>query len=287
MKILTILWVFLLYSLQAMAQLLPPAPPASPVQERSLQWETERLEKGVYYKYYSGDDLFDSRQSISLAEVWLDSTNAFLSIAFDEGTLVATSTFAGNSDALVAINGSFFDTQSGSSVVFLKVNGEVIAEGAVNNRFYTESGAIAWNNGQQPAIYARPDSGWKSLALENVLSSGPLLILDSTIMEFNGDAFNQNRHPRTAVALTNDNRLLLAAVDGRSFQSYGMTIPELAGFLYDLNAEQALNLDGGGSTTMWVRDLTENGIVNYPSDNLEFDREGERNVSNALLLIVD
>ena len=77
----------------------------------------------------------------------------------------------------------------------------------------------------------------------------------------------------------------MAVVDGRSFQSYGMTIPELTQFLQELGAVDALNLDGGGSASMWVRDKKMDGIVNYPSDNFEFDHEGERGVSNALLLI--
>jgi exopolysaccharide biosynthesis protein len=64
-----------------------------------------------------------------------------------------------------------------------------------------------------------------------------------------------------------------------------MTIRELAEFLKQLGAVRALNLDGGGSTTMWIDTTSRTGVVNYPSDNLEFDHAGERPISNALLII--
>lgn len=275
--------LILLFPYSVSAQL---PPPSASSQETHIHFETERIHKGVYLKSYRGDDLYDSKQSINFVEVWLDSTTAQLTIAYDENQFVPTSEFAEKEQSLAAINGSFFDTESGGSVVFMKINGTVIAEGAVNNRFYTESGAIGWNKGELPLIYARPENGWESLAVDNILSSGPLLIMNQEILEFSADPFNQNRHPRTAVALTNDNKLLLVTVDGRSFQSYGMSIPELANFLHSLDAKQALNMDGGGSTTMWIRHTEGNGIVNYPSDNMEFDHKGERNISNALLLQV-
>ena len=85
------------------------------------------------------------------------------------------------------------------------------------------------------------------------------------------------RHPRTAVGFTRDSStLLFVTVDGRSKQSVGVTLVELSGILLDLGVWQALNFDGGGSTTMIVRD----SIVNTPSDPA-----GERAIGNALLLV--
>ena len=59
---------------------------------------------------------------------------------------------------------------------------------------------------------------------------------------------------------------------------------ELASFMRDLGCERALNLDGGGSTTMWVRGEPEGGIVNYPCDNRKHDRKGMRRVPNAVVV---
>lgn len=84
------------------------------------------------------------------------------------------------------------------------------------------------------------------------------------------------RHPRTAVGFTRDGRtLLLVTVDGRSATSVGMTLVELAGLMKELGAWQALNFDGGGSTTMVIRGQ----VVNVPTD-----RTGEREVGSGLVV---
>ena len=59
-------------------------------------------------------------------------------------------------------------------------------------------------------------------------------------------------------------------------------IPELAHLIRILGGKDALNLDGGGSTTLWLSGAADNGIVNYPCDNKRFDHVGERKVPNIL-----
>ena len=86
------------------------------------------------------------------------------------------------------------------------------------------------------------------------------------------------QHPRTAVGFNQDStKLLLVTVDGRQpGHSIGMSLSELANFMLRLGCFQAINLDGGGSTTM----LVGTRVVNRPSD-----ASGERAVANALLVI--
>ncbi len=248
-----------------------------------LEWNTEKLAEGIYWKTYLGNDLFDSRQSINIIEISLDSSSVEYQLAWNENGLMKTSDFADQHNALAAVNGSFYGAE-GESIVFMKADGEVISSGAVGGNPFTERGGFGWNRSGEPVIIPKPEEGWQSVQYENLLSAGPLLIYDNNVQNFNDDPFHQNRHPRTALALTSDNRLLLVTVDGRSFQSYGMTISELSRFLSGLDARYALNLDGGGSTSMWIRDKKNDGIVNYPSNNFEFDHEGERSVSNALII---
>lgn len=90
-------------------------------------------------------------------------------------------------------------------------------------------------------------------------------------------------HPRTAVGIDADGRrLLLLVVDGRSSASRGYTMVELANMMLALGAENALNLDGGGSSTMYSRLVTgEMGVVNEPSDGVE------RKVPNGLGVFYD
>jgi hypothetical protein len=84
-------------------------------------------------------------------------------------------------------------------------------------------------------------------------------------------------HPRTAVGIDADGRkLLILVVDGRSTVSRGYTMVELANMMTALGAENAINLDGGGSSAMYTRNgLGAMGIVNTPSDG------GERLVANS------
>jgi len=116
----------------------------------------------------------------------------------------------------------------------------------------------------------------------------PVLLRDSSIVpqvDTEGAAgFATTRHPRTAAGIANDGRrLLLVTVDGRQKpHSDGMTLRELANLMLALGARDAINLDGGGSTTMVVKSRTTGTltVVNTPSDP-----NGEREVGNALAIV--
>ncbi len=90
-------------------------------------------------------------------------------------------------------------------------------------------------------------------------------------------------HPRTAVGIDTDgNKLLFLVIDGRTDYSRGYTMVELATMMTALGAENALNLDGGGSSTMYSRKVTgEMGLINEPSDGRE------RKVANAVGIFYD
>jgi Phosphodiester glycosidase len=82
-------------------------------------------------------------------------------------------------------------------------------------------------------------------------------------------------HPRTGIGWTKDGQVLMVVVDGRSERSAGMTLHEFAKLFRSMGAVEALNVDGGGSSTMWIKGL---GVVNVPSDG------PERPVSSAFLI---
>ena len=89
--------------------------------------------------------------------------------------------------------------------------------------------------------------------------------------------FDAERHPRTLVGTTRGSAIWLVTVDGRNPPvSLGMTFAELTNLALKLNLVNALNLDGGGSTTMVVKGK----IVNHPSD-----ATGPRKVSDALIVV--
>lgn len=98
---------------------------------------------------------------------------------------------------------------------------------------------------------------------------GTLLVEDGANRGATAQVAPAARHPRTAAGVTRDGRtLLLVVVDGRQpGWSIGATLPELASLLIEAGAWTALNLDGGGSTTMWRRAPGGKGrVLNRPSD---------------------
>jgi hypothetical protein len=109
----------------------------------------------------------------------------------------------------------------------------------------------------------------------DIVGAGPLLVRDGKV-EVTEEKFDHavTRHPRTAFAVTKQGHFLFVTVDGRQSSSVGMTLAEWADELLSMGAVEAINLDGGGSTTMVV-----NGVIrNSPSDRRE------RTVSDALLI---
>lgn len=114
-----------------------------------------------------------------------------------------------------------------------------------------------------------------------ILGGGPQLIKDGKVAITNvpekiTEAFVNDGHPRTAIAKLVSGKILLVTVDGRQpGESIGMSLTMLADLLIELGALNAINLDGGGSTTMVVH----NKVVNRPSD-----QTGERPVSDAILV---
>ena len=126
------------------------------------------------------------------------------------------------------------------------------------------------------------DAKWAEKQNEtNVLVTGPLLLWRGDSVPLSKIAFNDNRHPRTCACITEKNDLILLTADGRTAQAQGLNLHELAFLMKTLGCRDAVNLDGGGSTTMFI---TGRGVVNMPCDNKLFDHEGERKVSNIFVL---
>ena len=104
----------------------------------------------------------------------------------------------------------------------------------------------------------------------HAVGGGPCLVKNAQLYvttlgeEFGSDVAG-GRAPRTALGITKDNRVLLVVVDGRNRSSVGFTLLELAQFMLEQGAAEALNLDGGGSSEM----LIGRRIVNEPSDGRE------------------
>lgn len=127
------------------------------------------------------------------------------------------------------------------------------------------------------------DEQW--MDAQYILAAGPLLVKNGqvNISMPTSSQFAKNPQPRTAVAIdSTGSRVFLVTIDGRQSHSKGASLNDLASYLISLGATSAINLDGGGSTTMVVRPpgFTYPSMVNKPSDG------SERRVS-AILQVVN
>lgn len=138
--------------------------------------------------------------------------------------------------------------------------------------------------GDQVTLRVGIDEKWQDAQF--IMAAGPLLVNKGKVeVSMPSDAsFAKDRHPRTAVGVdATGTKVFFVTVDGRlSGYSLGANLPDLGQYMISLGATQAINLDGGGSTTMVVRELGTNNpvMVNKPSDG------NERGVS-AILQVVN
>lgn len=264
----------------------------------NAKWNVKEIGKGITLKefHFTGDSrIFDSNQYISIIEVDTKKAKGRFALASNLGYITPTSKFAKDSGAVVAMNGSFYNMKKPyNSVCYFKKHG--VEEFVFNEKMaQRDNGAVAISAKGKLAIYpadasepgnVAPAQTWPStLDAVSVVSSGPILIVDGKDARLDENSFNRNRHPRSAVG-TAGKKVYLVAVDGRNAENaQGVSLWEFTKVMRWIGAGYALNMDGGGSTTLYAEGENGSGIVNHPSDNKKFDREGERHIVNALLFI--
>lgn len=253
-------------------------------------FETQKIASGVIWRSHNfqNKDLFGTNQNINILEVKAKKRNRFF-IGFEEIELKQVSEFANRSGAIAGINGTFFDVKKGGSIDYIRVEGQtktknrLSAAGKRDPKHQTA--AVVINKGKISIQKWDGSEDWEQrLTGEDVMLSGPLLVFNSKEEKLDSTKFALSRHPRTAIVQTKNKRILLITVDGRNENSAGMSLFELSKIMKWLNAKDGINLDGGGSTTFWIKGQYDNGVVNYPTDNKKWDHNGERKVANAILL---
>ena len=245
-------------------------------------WNTTVIDKGMVWKYGHFDELFGSPQDVNFIEIDLRKYRKKVRIAADSVRLDSTSRIAAAHNAIVAINGGFFDMKNGGSVDFVKVEGEVINP---TRRPTDRANAVLLVSKKKTEIKPAVATDYEQSEIPNVLLSGPLLLQDGEAAVLSSNPFNNNRHPRSAIGVTTNRKLMMVVVDGRSRLSAGMSLPELTKVLRWLGTNDAMNLDGGGSSTLYADGATANGVVNHPSDNQQFDYFGQRSVANIIYVV--
>jgi uncharacterized protein YigE (DUF2233 family) len=216
---------------------------------------------GVDYQEFRGDnyDVHVTRVDLTNDEIQVISTRES-----EKGLKV--SDFAKREHALAAINGDYFDERFNPVGMTVGPCGEWDSVKKIRREGYVAVGGSKARIARQSEVSPDDDpEEW----MEATVSGWPALVVScKPVTPLPGSAsFTLATHPRTAVGLSKDRKTLyLVVADGRRTGVPGFTLPQLASFLSEkLHACAAINLDGGGSSAMWVMDR----IVNRPADGVE------------------
>lgn len=243
----------------------------------SAHWQVKPLQKGIVFKKAVFESLYGVPQEISIFEI--SSKDHHLDVLV-HNPKEKTSIAASRSGALAAINGSYFNMKTGNSVCYLRKDGIVIDTTYTGTLATVSNGAVLIRKGKLNLVpWIKENEKTCKLKKGTILSSGPLMLLDGKPCDLSGCSQNfvNTKHPRSAVALTKDHKIWFIVVDGRmKGKAEGINIPELTHLIRILGGKDALNLDGGGSSTLWNSALSGSGIANTPCGS------DERQVANSL-----
>ena len=204
-------------------------------------------------------------------------------------TLSAYCAARGVDDAIV---GGFFTRPATEPLGELRTHGIARRHVAFDEPW---AGVRACVNVTGGAVRIGPRDAFPAAPRGDLLQAGPLLVRDGVAVfdreadregfragahQFDSD-ITAERHPRAALAVTGDGKLLAVACDGRSRTDAGLTLEELTEALVALGARDALNLDGGGSTTL----IAGGRLRNRPRAAVGVPEPGGRSVATALLFL--
>ncbi|MBP1047458.1 phosphodiester glycosidase family protein [Enterococcus sp. BWM-S5] len=244
--------------------------------------ETAESDPIITETSYTDDDLSVSltttreyETEIYIVDIQVSSADA-LKTAFAENTYgrnikETTSQMAEDNQAIVAINGDYYGFRN---MGFVLRNG-VLYRDTVNSG--TEALVIDSNGDFQ--IVEEDNASAEDLlndGARQILSFGPGLVQNGEITvtedEEVGQAMQSN--PRTAIGQIGENHYVIIVADGRTDESEGLSLYELAEVFQEAGASTAYNLDGGGSSTLWFN----GNVINQPTEK----GSGERSVSDIL-----
>ncbi|MEY3161191.1 MAG: hypothetical protein RIT25_1182 [Planctomycetota bacterium] len=233
-------------------------------------WSTAEVGEGVVLHRRIFEALEDRPQAVAVLVVEAQRAEVTLELAIP-GKLRRTSAVATERGALAAVNGGFYLADTSPRGRRRLAGKEVVAGsgGSIATVGWAREGAVSFG-GSQDAF----------AGCDDVMEAGPMVLVRSKVRP-GGEKQRTVRHPRTVLGTRKDGTLVLAAVDGRNARAAGMTFSDLGRLMLALGCTDAINLDGGGSTTMWTR---AEGVVNHPCDDKVFDAAGERAVADAVLV---
>ena len=217
--------------------------------------------------------------SIYVADVKLSSADC-LKTAFAENTYgknitEKTSEIAANNNAILAINGDYYGTQERGYVLRNGVLYRSVSDSGQEDLVIHGDGSFEIINESNVSANDLYNDGARQ-----ILSFGPALVEDGEISVTTRDEVGKAMasNPRTAIGIIDDLHYVFVVSDGRTSESEGLTLYELAEFMQTLDVDIAYNLDGGGSSTM----VFNGKVINNPTTS--GGRIKERSVSDIVFI---
>ena len=248
------------------------------VQETSLQEEIEQEESTQDGITVELTEYRENDTTIYAADVWVTDPSQ-LKTAFANGTYGknvkdATSDIAEDADAILAVNGDFYGARNSGYVIRNGVLYRSTSSGAEDLVIYEDGSFAIIDEDDVTAEQLLEDGAMQ------VLSFGPALIEDGEIAVTKNEEVSKAMasNPRTAIGIYEDGHYVFVVSDGRTDESEGLSLYELAEFLQELGVETAYNLDGGGSSTM----VYQGEVVNNPTTSGNSVKE--RSVSDIVYI---
>lgn len=233
-------------------------------------YEDEHISIAIteYREYDSAVYVADIR--ISSAEYL---KTAFAEGAYGKNITEKTSAIAQRNSAILAINGDYYGTRE---------KGYVLRDGIVYRSVSVrdQEDLVIYADGSF-AIITEDEVSMDALSANGarqILSFGPALVVDGSISVTEGEEVGRAKasNPRTAIGILDELHYVFVVSDGRTKESEGLSLYELAQFMQSIGAVTAYNLDGGGSSTMYF-----NGqVINQPTTG--GNRIQERSVSDIV-----
>ncbi|MBR0380789.1 MAG: phosphodiester glycosidase family protein [Mogibacterium sp.] len=189
-----------------------------------------------------------------------------------------TSQIAEDNDAILAVNGDYYGTREKGYVIR---NGQLYRDTAVSG----QEDLVIYEDGSFGIISEDEVTADELLAdgAVNTLSFGPVLVENGKVAVGTDEevAKAMGSNPRTAIGIKADGTYLFVVADGRTDESEGLSLYELADFMKELGTVTAYNLDGGGSSTMVFNGV----VINNPTGGRAGHGEGtERSVSDIVYI---
>lgn len=217
--------------------------------------------------------------SIYVADIMLSSPEylqtALAQNAYGKNVTEKTSEMAAENGAILAINGDYYGSQESGYVLRNGVLYREIAERGQEDLVIYEDGSFEIITEDEVTAQELLERG-----AVQILSFGPALVTDGEISVSTSEEVGKARssNPRTAIGVIDDLHYVFVVSDGRTDESEGLSLYQLAEFMSELGAETAYNLDGGGSSSM----VFNGNVINNPTTS--GNRIKERSVSDIVYI---